>query len=355
MYYINERLIRGISQLFGMTRREFSSFAMNSVQLYGQRMTLWSRLSVTDIIMIANATHIPMRHFFVDSEKGYIPRKKEEIVYSGKWQDITVNIPFIEYVYNHDDKYSRAGIKQSMGVTEVALYNWFKRKSFNMKAQQACDFCNYFGCDLKNIINDPNDLIPSVSSTTTKSTPADVKDKDLPPIEQRQQELEDMVKNLSKQVSALAKGIKAAEEEAAIANAKLKVAESTKRPTLFVCETEDEYKTPYRWQASKWTTDDDVPTIAALVKHCNDAGENILQYITKANVIPTEDAAVAIAEERLTTLLHLAGKDTTADTLLASQFCSLLNECKLTPASVLDVAYLVPTFPDKLLRMIAER
>lgn len=221
MYYINERLIRGISQLFGMTRREFSSFAMNSVQLYGQRMTLWSRLSVTDIIMIANATHIPMRHFFVDSEKGYIPRKKEEIVYNGQWQDITVNIPFIEYVYNHDDKYSRAGIKQSMGVTEVALYNWFKRKHFNMKAQQACDFCNYFGCDLKNIINDPNEELPSID--IQKESPNKIENQSALAVEDNQMDYEKAVRTIMRQMSNLSDELSQIKEEMVITNAQLKV------------------------------------------------------------------------------------------------------------------------------------
>lgn len=358
MYYINERLIRSLSKLWGMTRKEFSAFALDSAQLYAQRMTLWSRLSVNELVKISNATHIPMRHFFVQSEKGYVPSKKEEIIYKGEWHDVSVNLPFIEYVYKHDDIYSRAGIKKSIGMTEVALYNWVKRWNFGMKAQQACDFCNYFGCDLKNIINDPNELIPGVISDTNKTTDAttEVEDVDMPPIEKRQQELEDMVKKLTKQMDTFYDELRTAKEEAAIANTKLKVAENTKRTTLpsYACEAEDEYKTPYLWQSSKWSGDD-VPTLSDLVAHCNGSGENILRYLTKSNEDATTDTAVALAEERLTTLLHIADKDATADTLLASQLCSLLNECKLTPASVLDAAYLVPTFPDKLLRMIAER
>lgn len=357
MYYINERLIRSLSKLWGMTRKEFSAFALDSAQLYAQRMTLWSRLSVNDVIQIANATHIPMRHFFVQSEKGYVPNKKEEIIYKGEWNDVSVNLPFIEYVYKHRKIYSHEDIKRCTGNTEVAFYNWFRSQSCNMKAQTACDFCNYFGCDLKNIINDPNDLLPGIGSDTSSDESAvqEIEDRDMPPIEKRQQELEDMVKKLTNQMDSFYDALQEAKEEAAIANAKLRVAENTKRPTLsYVCETNEEYKAPYRWQAAKWTGDD-VPTLSCLVKHCNTTGDNILLYLSKHNTDVTADAAVTLIEERLTTLLHLADKDTTADSLLASQFCSLLNECHLTPASVLDAAYLVPEFPDKLIHIIAER
>lgn len=159
MYYLNEKLVRAVSRLWGMTRKEFSAFALDSAQLYAQRMavTHWSRLTVNDIVKIANATHIPICHFFVQSEEGYVPSKKEDIVFKGKWQEISINIPFIEYVYKHDDEYSRAAIKKCTGVTKVAFYNWF-RGNCNMKAQQACDFCNHFHCDIKNIVNDPNEV-----------------------------------------------------------------------------------------------------------------------------------------------------------------------------------------------------
>ena len=62
MYQINENLIRRIHKMLGISQRRFSEETFTHNQVWPQRMTFFDRMLLSDLIIISNRWHIPMRY-----------------------------------------------------------------------------------------------------------------------------------------------------------------------------------------------------------------------------------------------------------------------------------------------------
>ena len=353
MYYINENLVRNVYLLFGMTQKQFSEFALDSKQLYPQRLTMFNRFLVTDIIKICNATHIPIRHFFTTKQVQQPVFSKNDVVVEGTWTEVQLNMEGLTEIYRASGyEFTREELLNTLGVDSSCFWRWLNN-SFTMRAQQLCDMCNEFGIDLSNIIVDKNSFIPPATKAhrDVKLQTANTR------LERRIKIQEERIDQLAEAVNALVRERDMALDE--VAKSKTK----SRRKTYIsedhiseVAETTIEHK--WGWKAKKWEGEN-IPTLMQFIHYCNEHKIPTTAFIATTHSPTTgNDNFTDITLDRQAYCAFAAntGVEESPEVILISKFCRYINENGLSPACCInDENSHYPTLlADRLIRIISK-
>lgn len=325
MYHINEPLIRKIHTLHGMSQRDFSTFAFDSLQFFPHRLCSFELFNVVDIIKMANATHIPIRYFFCDAKEGRLYNSLSDIKKMTNWKDITINIEQLKKVSLGDGyPFSRSELIGYLNIDASCFWRWIY-KSFKMRAQMLCDMCNEFGINMGDIINDENEPIPQATTDKYGSKTKEKSDKTIV-----------QTKNIQKPLEP-----------------------------------------EWQWQSCLWGGDY-IPTLADLIGYCNRQRITILPFLSNpkrcthnfkkensnrssyfnADVSDGVDSTLEVADTTdgslsaqpafangggvsldymsFAMLMRALGMSETPDTISVVKFCQILQENYLSPACCIN-------------------
>lgn len=351
MYYINEVFLRSIHRIWGMTQRQFSTAVFDSLQQWDKRMRNFDNMLVTDIIKIANFTHVPIRYFFTEHPNGKTYTRNDAEM-KGDWHTITINMEGMHGIYTGTEyDYDRTKMLDTVGLGVTAFWKWLQPgASFNMKATTLCDICNTYGIDLQDAITDPNEAIPVATKPRTDGTLRSANAR----LERRLKAHEKKLDTLVSEVKKVIKERDNAIEESARLRAKNRYRPDT---TEVIMTVEESDHPRWSWQPSQWQ-EKEIPTLADLISYCNKHNRPTLPFLSFSQPTNTEDdptfTTITIDYMAYSMLAKSLGITETPDQLLAHKFCRILEENSLTPACCINDpnSNYKTTFPDRMVRAL---
>lgn len=349
MYYLNEKLIRNVYRLFGMTQRQFSEFALDSQQLYPQRLTRFHRLLVIDVIKIANATHIPIRHFFTKKKPGHLYMSKKDLVIEDNWTDITINKEGLKRIYETTGyDFDKKEIMQHLQIDTSCFWRWIN-VSFTMKTSQLCDLCNEFGIDLADIITDTNDFTPTATTAHREETLLSSNAR----LERRMKSQDDRIDNLEKTLGIVIKERDVALDEAAKAKAQTSHQKTEHDADIPVC-SEDVWDSKWKWQAKKWK-EENIPSLTQFIGYCNANHYPTLSFLKQSNNYEKETHDIITLDYMAYTMLAKSlGINESPEEITITKFIHIVEQNGLTPACCItdNNSHYPITFPDLMVRAL---
>lgn len=376
MYQINENLIRRIHKMLGISQRRFSEETFTHNQVWPQRMTFFDRMLLSDLIIISNRWHIPMRYLICKDTDACDFLNIDDITVQGTWEEVRLDVEAFRRLYQSAcARNGRNKLHEGLGVTASCVWRWMTIR-FTMRAQTVCDFCNLTGADFLDFVIDPNlKALPAksapavctenaVSPAGGRPLPSAVKAEDVKESLTRLQS-ENMVLSASvrslhqqmEQMRGMLLTLHAVSPDASSVQAK-----EILRATGFAgC---DGVCSPYGWQGEVWG--DGMPTLAQMVERCNVQQCATSRFLVLPAVaseftasVSADDAKVfhpiALDLAALRYVMEAAGARATEDAEVSVlDFCDALNRLHLTPASCIDDANAgYPTlFADEMVRKV---
>lgn len=156
MYQINEKLVRNLSKMLGMSQRRFSEQTFKHNQVWPQRMTFFDRMLLSDLVMVSNRWHIPMRYLICEESDAVIPESIAAIQQQGAWKEVKIDVEAFRRAYQRAcSAKGRNAVSQALGVTNSCVWRWVTVR-FTVRAQTICDFCNFAGVDYHDFVRDAN-------------------------------------------------------------------------------------------------------------------------------------------------------------------------------------------------------
>ena len=345
MYSINVDLLKRLSKSLGLSQREFSEQTFGRQQTWPQRMTFFDRLLLTDLVTISNRWHIPIRWFLDhDGATAGVPRI-EQMVHQGEWQEVYIDTEAFRTLYSgHGKSYSRGTVQQALDVTGSCIWRWITVK-FTMRAQTACDFCNFTQTEVTDFVIDRNWNDPSAAAETADAAASEgCADENACCGQDRCNQLQaenaalrSDVEGLHGSFNALRAAVQTLAEGAAFNDASVL---AVLKATDFAGNTSK--LSPYRWNAGKWGTDA-VPTLAEVLARCNAEQRSTAEYLLTdmaALVLRRQDLrcpdadfqTIEIDREAFACVRKAFGMtDAAPETLSIQSFCDAINLLHLTP------------------------
>ena len=362
--------------MLGISQRRFSEETFTHNQVWPQRMTFFDRMLLSDLIIISNRWHIPMRYLICKDTDACDFLNIDDITVHGAWEEVRLDVEAFRRLYQSAcARNGRHKLHEGLGVTASCVWRWMTIR-FTMRAQTVCDFCNLTGADFLDFVIDPNlKALPAksapavctenaVSPAGGRPLPSAVKAEDVKESLTRLQS-ENMVLSASvrslrqqmEQVRGMLLTLHAVSPDASSVQAK-----EILRATGFAgC---DGVCSPYGWQGEAWG--DGVPSLAQVVEQCN-ARQCATSRFLVLPAVASEFASSVTSDEvkgfqpivldsaALRFVMQAAGADATdAGEVSVLDFCEALNKLHLTPASCIDDANSgYPTlFADEMVRKV---
>lgn len=376
MYQINENLIRRIHKMLGISQRRFSEETFTHNQVWPQRMTFFDRMLLSDLIIISNRWHIPMRYLICKDTDACDFLNIDDITVHGAWEEVRLDVEAFRRLYQSAcARNGRHKLHEGLGVTASCVWRWMTIR-FTMRAQTVCDFCNLTGADFLDFVIDPN-----LKALPAKSAPAVCTENAVSPAGGRPlpsavkaEDVKELLTRLQSENMVLSASVRSLRQQMEQVRGMLLTLNAVSPETSSVQAMEilratgfagcDGVFAPYGWQGEAWG--DGVPSLAQVVEQCN-ARQCATSRFLVLPAVASEFASSVTSDEvkgfqpivldsaALRFVMQAAGADATdAGEVSVLDFCEALNKLHLTPASCIDDANSgYPTlFADEMVRKV---
>lgn len=342
-YFFNEALLRALPSVLKINQKELSLRAFGHSQFLAQHKFHKRELKVRELCKLCNTVRIPVRYFITSSPAGELPQDFKSIVVAREeWQNVGINAEGFRQFYDSlgkcskysDSTLNKSSFLASFRVTSYAVSHWYNdplsdgetiadRLTFTMK--QLLALCNEHRLPLSIFINDFNAALPKYEGTPLDRVKYEAESRD-----------EDMFTQMRKQVEEATRKL----NETLLANSHLRDENSTLQTELLhksdqVREEMARYISSGRdflWQAQNWKSER-IPTVRELVDYCATNRCTLSRYIDNRHICRIDDRVgePRINERSFSILAQACGDPSVNPDMLASRFCAVISEAKLTP------------------------